>query len=223
MSFLKHTACPACGSRDARAVYDEGSEFCFSCRDYKRGDAIGRHKAVAKEHKLYQYNDKSTLPAHAAEWLAQYDLTAAETALYTYDYDRQHLVFRDGDFTNSRNFDAEDHRKYVSYGMKPYSVHGKGRWLVCVEDAVSAIKVARHTSAMPLYGSEIPLEPVLKAVTEGYMGILIWLDPDKITAGVKFSQKFKELGVWCRVIASMEDPKMYSDRDIRGFLRRATT
>lgn len=29
--FLRHSDCPVCGSSDAVAVYDNGSEFCFSC------------------------------------------------------------------------------------------------------------------------------------------------------------------------------------------------
>lgn len=32
MSFLYHEACPKCGSSDAKAVYEGGSGFCFSCR-----------------------------------------------------------------------------------------------------------------------------------------------------------------------------------------------
>lgn len=30
-----HTACPACGSSDANAVYTDGHEYCFSCKNYK--------------------------------------------------------------------------------------------------------------------------------------------------------------------------------------------
>ena len=31
MSFVKHEACDKCGSSDAKAVYDDGSTYCFSC------------------------------------------------------------------------------------------------------------------------------------------------------------------------------------------------
>ena len=36
--FLRHEPCSCCGSSDARAVYDDGSEYCFSCEDYKLAD-----------------------------------------------------------------------------------------------------------------------------------------------------------------------------------------
>ena len=32
--FVAHEACPACGSSDANAVYDDGHKFCFSCHAY---------------------------------------------------------------------------------------------------------------------------------------------------------------------------------------------
>lgn len=32
--FLRHEACEACGSSDAKAVYDNGSAYCFSCEKY---------------------------------------------------------------------------------------------------------------------------------------------------------------------------------------------
>ena len=31
MSFVKHAPCEACGSSDAKAIYDDGSTYCFSC------------------------------------------------------------------------------------------------------------------------------------------------------------------------------------------------
>lgn len=36
--FISHGPCPACGSSDARALYTDGHEFCFSCGDHAQGD-----------------------------------------------------------------------------------------------------------------------------------------------------------------------------------------
>lgn len=36
--FLRHEACSSCGSSDARAIYEDGSEYCFSCKDFKKSD-----------------------------------------------------------------------------------------------------------------------------------------------------------------------------------------
>ena len=34
VTFLRHEACPDCGSSDALAVYDDGHTYCFSCQTY---------------------------------------------------------------------------------------------------------------------------------------------------------------------------------------------
>lgn len=36
--LLRHEGCPACGSSDARAVYDDGHTHCFSCNTTVQGD-----------------------------------------------------------------------------------------------------------------------------------------------------------------------------------------
>ena len=33
--FVKHTSCDNCGSSDARALYSDGSWYCWSCEDTK--------------------------------------------------------------------------------------------------------------------------------------------------------------------------------------------
>ena len=44
--FLYHEPCTACGSSDARAVYDSGTFHCFSCKDTGRtdGEPIGGNR-----------------------------------------------------------------------------------------------------------------------------------------------------------------------------------
>ena len=36
--FLRHEPCEVCGSSDAKAVYDDGNTFCFSCQTLTRAD-----------------------------------------------------------------------------------------------------------------------------------------------------------------------------------------
>jgi twinkle protein len=39
--FIKHEACDACGSSDAKAVYSDGSGYCFNCKTYfKASDGL---------------------------------------------------------------------------------------------------------------------------------------------------------------------------------------
>ena len=34
--FIRHEPCETCGSSDAKAIYDDGSTFCFSCQTVTR-------------------------------------------------------------------------------------------------------------------------------------------------------------------------------------------
>ena len=36
--FLRHEPCEVCGSSDAKAIYDDGNTFCFSCHNLTRAD-----------------------------------------------------------------------------------------------------------------------------------------------------------------------------------------
>lgn len=36
--FLRHEPCEACGSRDNKAVYSDGSAYCFGCKNYFRAE-----------------------------------------------------------------------------------------------------------------------------------------------------------------------------------------
>ena len=37
-SFQTHSSCEACGSSDAKAIYDDGHAYCFSCNTYYGGE-----------------------------------------------------------------------------------------------------------------------------------------------------------------------------------------
>ena len=36
--FLRHEPCEVCGSSDAKAIYDDGNTFCFSCQTLTTAD-----------------------------------------------------------------------------------------------------------------------------------------------------------------------------------------
>ncbi len=44
--FLRHEACESCGSSDAKAIYSNGSSFCFSCQKSTRPDGQGKVKVM---------------------------------------------------------------------------------------------------------------------------------------------------------------------------------
>ena len=36
--LIRHTSCDKCGSSDANALYEDGSQWCFSCETYSHPD-----------------------------------------------------------------------------------------------------------------------------------------------------------------------------------------
>jgi len=47
-TFIRHESCEQCGSSDAKAIYDDGHGYCFSCetlfQDQERGSSNGHAK-----------------------------------------------------------------------------------------------------------------------------------------------------------------------------------
>ena len=41
--FVRHLACPNCGSSDANSLYDDGHTFCFVCHHRTTGDGESYH------------------------------------------------------------------------------------------------------------------------------------------------------------------------------------
>ena len=41
--FLRHEPCEVCGSSDAKAIYDDGNTFCFSCQNLTRENEVNHN------------------------------------------------------------------------------------------------------------------------------------------------------------------------------------
>lgn len=102
----------------------------------------------------------------------------------------------------------------MSHGTKPFLVLGKGDSLVVVEDVVSAIKVSRVARAIPLFGSHLPTEWMVKIIKERPKRVFIWLDNDKWTESMKFTAKMNTLAPICKSVRTEEDPKVYDETQI---------
>lgn len=212
MSFSHHTNCTSCGSSDGNAVYDDGGSFCFVCRKASGGNPLKRlTEARTKAGRGVDQCETKELPQEALDWLSQYGLTDAEKAEFSWHPVRKHLIFRDGDFYNARNFGEGP--KYVSYGTKPYRVRGTGVPLVVVEDAVSGIRLSRQVSVLILYGTVLPAG---KRILHGRVSI--WLDKDAVGKAVDLCYQLRSIGCDASVIYSDLDPKSYSDQEIARYL-----
>ena len=49
-NFISHTSCTKCGSSDANAVYDNGTTFCFSCRQWSKESSESRTPLPTKSY-----------------------------------------------------------------------------------------------------------------------------------------------------------------------------
>lgn len=184
--FLKHIGCDRCGSSDAKAVYSDGSSFCFSCRKPTGSrispyvsELLGQKTQQSSETRVSLPHDASTnYSTSAVDWLSKYGITveqalqnglvyskAKDQLLFTwFDENKQLLAYQ------ARNLNAVSKAKrYYTCGdvnnlLPIYHCRSgsiNSRRLVLVEDCLSAIKVSytnlSDASQQPSGCASIPL------------------------------------------------------------------
>ena len=212
--YLRMERCQRCGSSDANAQYDDGSTYCFSCRAYTppTGRVTIQPKASSTGIGRYSY----TLPQEATSWLKKYGLTNEETSAYVWsDYYDLCYPLGSGSFV-CRGFGKK--WKYLIRGEKHYPVfhQGEGR-IVLTEDVVSAIKVSRVVTAMPLLGCITNQEHI--DIAKQYGSIILWLDPNKRKEAIQQVLRWRQQGVDITPIFSEVDPKELTTKLIQEKLR----
>lgn len=75
-----------------------------------------------------------------------------------------------------------------------------------VEDSLSAIKVSRVIDSIPLFGSSINNDKLVR-ILKGYDRVYVWLDENKFTTAQSIAVRCQLLGVDAKVIYSQLDPK----------------
>lgn len=169
--FLRHVSCGACGSSDAKAVYDDGSSFCFSCRSVnsakispyvkQQNDAEVLDKTVRYPSDVSQHYSEG-----AVAWCKKYDITVEQLLQNNIYYSaaRDQLIFgfeAEGQLLayQARNLNpVSKAKRYYTCGdvnsllpiyhcrsgsiNEPQASSINNHRLVLVEDCLSAIKVA---------------------------------------------------------------------------------
>lgn len=246
MAFIRHTSCDKCGSSDARAVYTGGSSFCFSCR--RNGKPTSSPYLLEETPdddeiaRLPHDANFSYSPACVA-WVSKYDVSIEELIKHKvyWSEERQQLIYTFWEnspgvgellFWQARNFGSWAKTKYYTKGSPdsclPFYLrrstemeHGKvNGGLVIVEDCLSAIKIARQVSSMPVLGSDLSMVKIkrLTSVLEASGGIVVWLDGNMFHHAQKIAQRLQMLGVEARAVYTELDPKEYSDTEIKRVL-----
>ena len=230
-------------SKDNLAVYDDGHKYCFACGYF----VPSPQTMITTKEKLTQPTEASMngtaptapnptkclpLPADisgnlhpsAKRWLLGYGLTAEEQKKFWWSEVEQQLIYCIFDvegrlvFWQARNFNR-DRPKYISSGPLKDHLHilGHEGALLVVEDVVSAVKLSREYQSLPLFGSHITRENLIRIRDfglgkKGELGF--WLDPDKVAEAVKLRNISRELGINAFTVIGTRDPKAYNHNEI---------
>lgn len=215
-NFVENTACPKCREHgkdrkgDNLGVWDNGSKYCWSCGYWEPPTKLSPQRALKRPTR--SLNDVvATIPSPHYKNLLERGLNDSEISKwYGYSPSMDRVVFQFYNFMEARSW-RKDEVKSITYGSKPYTcIPTKEErfkdWIVIVEDAISAIKVARYVDCMPLFGSNIP-GPVVGNAWQHNLKIAVWLDFDKAKNTFEYVQRFQNRGVYSKPIVTKEDPK----------------
>ena len=212
--YVQLTPCQNCGSSDANAEYSDGSSYCFSCRKYTPPSFRLKQQIVEEVRGEKSLTLSPTLPLVAKQWLRKYGLTEQETSAYGWnDYYDLCYPLPDGGWV-CRGFGKGWKYRVIGKRTFPIFFNSSSQTIVFTEDIVSAIKVSRHSTAIPLLGCSVQTEHLTLANKYGKV-FKLWLDPNKRKEAIQQCLRLRSLGVNITPIFSEADPKELSDKEIK--------
>lgn len=239
--FVQHTSCPKCGSRDNLAEYDD-HVWCFGCKYFKQKNDIHSIRNRLQNQQIHTMGTSSfganyprmpsddttfdltnDIPIKAKQWILKYGITNQEIEQNNIAYNANSdilILIHTQNYWQGRCF-GNQKVKYLSKGDKPLTIYGNGDTIVCVEDVLSAIKIARLSPdycATPLLGSSMSLETT-QSLSERFKNIVVWLDRDKAKEAIRISRNLRQRGINTRVVISPEDPKEYTKGELIEWLK----
>lgn len=228
-SFVRHSACPECGSRDNRAIYDDGSTWCFGCLTYSPPSHYTPPEEEMEEPKLeYPRKLSDKLAEGNDKWLSSYGLNEAEKALFKMDNETGRHVILCHDKGNLVYYEARSvtpvKPKCLSKGTKPIrfidNTGGICPTVCLTEDIVSAILVGRHVVGGCLFGSH--LSDLQQVQLRRFSNVIVWLDYDKTNVAFQIVDKLDVMGYNVNMITEDQgDPKDLSEEHRASLLGQA--
>lgn len=224
--FSHHEACEACGSRDNKGVYRDGSTYCFGCHKYT--PPTGRRTMMPQQQQqgvrtvTVRYPNRVNVPNPNRQWLLQYINEDEIDEFFFYDQvtGRHVFAYNEGEedyFYEARSIESWSSNKSIQSGTRPSLVLGKWKEsgiVVIVEDIVSAIKVSRQFGAMPLFGCGMSSLQIAKLTSRPELKYFpVWLDDDKYSWAMHLSRQISYNKPSC-VIKTPVDPKACADNVI---------
>lgn len=235
MVFKYHTACNSCGSKDNRAVYQGGSSYCFGCGVYSPGTTSPYVLEKEEPTEVLRLPDDASKDygPEAITWTSKYGLSTSEliknNVLWSEQKKQLLFTFKDEQgqllLWQARNFGSWAKTKYYTQGVSdavlPLYSLGKEQEqstqpLVLVEDCVSAIKIARQGSSMPVLGSDLSKAKLtrLAAFWGPSSPIVVWLDGNMYPKAQRMAARLNLLGCAATAVYTPLDPKEYSNKEI---------
>jgi hypothetical protein len=234
--LLSVSRCPRCEARGADKRGDNLAEYsdgwhCFSCGYRKKKNSLANLKRLEtfSEPRLCDgITLEKKLPLDALKWLTGYNLTLKEMDGFRYANKRVKnnteiqcnllVLFHSNSYWLARNLDTGNVR-YYSSGRKPLLKYGDNNTLVVlVEDIISAIKVARVATAIPMLSSKLPAEWLSEL--KPYGRVVIWGDRDKAVQNTRESRRLSEiLGKPVQNVITEKDPKYFSTQELKYYLQ----
>lgn len=179
------------------------------------------------------------LPVEGLQWLNKYNLTPREIQQHRIGWSEAGWKIRQGSINyapllilpvfdvyenllmyQARYFGSQTNEcpKYWTVGARGV-VHtiGTSPVVTLVEDILSAIKVGRYTTGVPIFGSDISTDLVL-ALYNRYPDLIIWLDRDKRGYSHARANSIRWMFNSVRVIDSEADPKEYNNEELKRYL-----
>lgn len=229
-SFVCHEPCPKCGSKDNLGVWEDGHKWCFGCGFFK--PSVDSLLTVEKKFMTRDTNNSlmplprdctTVISGEALQWLNSYGITpeersknnmlwspVAQMLIFPF-FDEEQLIAWQG-----RYFPKRKAKCFTQGDVKDLLIllGQQTDKIVLVEDMISAIKVARVGTSMPLLGSHLSLEKAIR-LSKMFKEVIFWLDPDKANESSKMSKKYNALFDGCDVIVTEKDPKEYSTEEIK--------
>lgn len=242
--FVRHSPCPACGSRDNLALYADGSGHCFGC-GFNLPPSVSPFVTEINESNSRTRTSQggvALLPEDAGtvysdgalRWAGTFGVLVSELlqrkVSYSKSQDRLFFNFFDAEgnriFSQARNFNPMAKSKYWTLGKAEdvlpiyyckADLLQKDGHLVITEDCLSAIKIARQSDAMPALSSDLSLTK-LKRLARLYGAFLVWLDGDMFHKSQRICRRLQLLGCQAQPVYTPLDPKCYDDATIRNVL-----
>lgn len=246
--LVRQERCPECArlgndnGKNNLAVYSDGHTYCFAGHGLLSSPSkIGSFRATlanesnqqVEENQIVLPNDCDvSYPHRAIEWVGQYQLTRNDllSNRVLWSESMKRLIFpvygeKDIIAWQGRYFGEETGKvKWFGKGnlKDTFNILGNksSNKLILVEDIISAIKVSRFTSAMPLYGNNVGIERFkrLYKLIDRKTQVVIWLDPDMRQKSITEHRRGILCGIDTRIIYSDKDPKEHNYEEIKNIL-----